>query len=163
MIRKVSLSIEEGGLKDDNEFKNWIQICIQSSSMSKRIEREVLDRLEQVFANKKELEDHAKIIISKVKMNISRQSAERLVVHEEVLRALKKLPALSKFMEDAKNTESTETFLKNSIYPVCTLSATSCFEVTRCSSCEYKFDPCQQIEEASEDEYWYFFSFKIKS
>ena len=88
-------------------------------------------------------------------MNISRQGAELLTLHEEVLRALKKLPALSKFMEDAKNTESTETFLKNSIYPACTLSATSCFEVTLCSVCEYKFNPCQQIEEASGNEYWY--------
>ncbi len=97
-------------------------------------------------------------------MNIPRQLFELLVVQEEVLRALKKLPTLAKFMIDAKNTESAETFLKKSLYPVFSLSATSCFEVTYCSCCEFKFDPCQQTEYDSEDEYWYFFSYsKLKN
>lgn len=95
-------------------------------------------------------------------MHISRQDSELLVLHKEVLNALQKLPVLSKFIEDAKNSESTETFLKNSLYPVFTSSSESCFEVTCCSICEYKFDPCQQIGEASEDEYWYSFKFKCK-
>jgi hypothetical protein len=62
LIRKVSRNIEEGIFKVDNEFKNSIQICIQSSSLSKRIEREVLDQLEKVFENKKELDDHVRRI-----------------------------------------------------------------------------------------------------
>ncbi len=66
LIRKVSQSIKEGGFNDDNEFKNWIQICIQSSSLSKRIEREVLDQLEKVFANTKELEDQVRLKVEDV-------------------------------------------------------------------------------------------------